>query len=83
MQEELDAAALAAHSRYGKEYQPATVLSSQPSRSGKQTRGGGAKYVPATRAEETRRPVDSLNLDEFLAETNAADIRRMGSSKRN
>ncbi len=36
-----------------------------------------ARLVPV-RAEDTRKPADTLNLDEFLAESNAAEIRRLG-----
>lgn len=41
-------------------------------------RGRGRWSKGAIRAEETRRPADSLNLDEFLAETHKSEIRRMG-----
>mmetsp|Transcript_17654 Transcript_17654/g.29578 ORF Transcript_17654/g.29578 Transcript_17654/m.29578 type:complete len:103 (-) Transcript_17654:848-1156(-) len=55
-------------------------------------RGGGtagtgtALYRPPTaataiRSEELRKPADSLNLDEFLAESSAADLRKISSKK--
>lgn len=33
------------------------------------------------RAEETRKPVDTLNLDEFLAEADASDLRKISTKK--
>jgi hypothetical protein len=39
------------------------------------TRGNGAG-VKLVRAEETRKPADSLNLDQFLAESSASDLRQ-------
>ena len=38
------------------------------------------QYRPV-RLEETRKPADSLNLDEFLAESNAAEMRKMINRK--
>ena len=44
---------------------------------------GSHKRTNAVRAEEGRRAPDTLNLDEFLAEANAAEIRRITSRKNN
>ncbi len=41
------------------------------------------KYHNVVRAEEVRKAPDTLNLDEFLAEANAAEIRRITSRKNN
>ena len=42
-------------------------------------RGSGRGYF--VRADETHKAADTLNLDEFLAESNAAEIRKLGSGK--
>ena len=41
---------------------------------------GRSKHV-LVRAEETRKPVDTLNLDEFLAESDASDLRKISTKK--
>ena len=41
---------------------------------------GRSKHV-LVRAEETRKPVDTLNLDEFLAEADASDLRKISTKK--
>lgn len=41
---------------------------------------GRSKQV-LVRAEETRKPVDTLNLDEFLAEADASDLRKISTKK--
>ena len=56
------------------------IAKSFPDRRGGGGRGGGSgKY--GVRAEETRKAADTLNLDEFLAESSAAEMRRIGSRK--
>lgn len=53
------------------------VIATKPGRGGGGGRGGGPRLVPI-RAEDSRKPADTLNLDEFLAEANASEIRRLG-----
>lgn len=52
-----------------------TSVHSQPQGGG--SRGGYGRYHRPVKMEETRKPADSLNLDEFLAESSAAEMRRM------
>lgn len=86
--EEADGAAIEATSRYyggrgestsaAPPAQPRSVKYTTPhSQSGRSS----GKFVPAIRAEETRKAADTLNLDEFLAESSAAEMRRMGGRK--
>jgi len=52
-----------------------TSAHTQPQGGG--SRGGYGRYHRPVKMEETRKPADSLNLDEFLAESSAAEMRRM------
>lgn len=45
--------------------------------SGRGSGSSGRQNNSSLRAEESRRPADTLNLDEFLAETNAAEMRQI------
>lgn len=47
---------------------------------GGQSLSSGRVKAVVVRGEETRRP-DTLNLDEFLAETNASDLRKLSAKK--
>jgi hypothetical protein len=45
----------------------------------KQIYGKGHRHMgPAVRAEETHKAADTLNLDEFLAQANAAEMKKIG-----
>mmetsp|Transcript_4127 Transcript_4127/g.5698 ORF Transcript_4127/g.5698 Transcript_4127/m.5698 type:complete len:222 (-) Transcript_4127:109-774(-) len=57
--------------------QQLSISQSTSSHSQPQARGGYGKYHRPVKIEETRKPADSLNLDEFLAESSAAEMRRM------
>lgn len=41
------------------------------------------KYQNVVRVDEVRKAADTLNLDEFLAEANKAEIRKISSRKNN